>query len=76
MNKQISYDLGVSEKSVKVHRAAESLADLVQLAERAGIGPQIMEYWPVLYRIEKYFLLTLSHRIDNYLCVIKLNKGG
>jgi FixJ family two-component response regulator len=38
LNKQISYDLGVSEKSVKVHRAkvmekmqAESLADLFRL---------------------------------------------
>lgn len=35
-----------------------------------------MEYWPVLYHIENYFLLTLSHRIDNFLCVVKLIKGG
>jgi len=43
LNKQIAYDLGISEKTVKVHRAAESLADLVRLAEKEGIGPQIME---------------------------------
>jgi FixJ family two-component response regulator len=41
LNKQIAFDLGMSEKTVKVHRArvmqkmkAESLADLVRMAER------------------------------------------
>ena len=41
LNKQIAFDLGMSEKTVKVHRArvmqkmkAESLADLVRIAER------------------------------------------
>jgi RNA polymerase sigma factor (sigma-70 family) len=45
LNKQIAFDLGISEKTIKVHRArvmqkmqAESLADLVRLAEKAGIG--------------------------------------
>jgi RNA polymerase sigma factor (sigma-70 family) len=45
LNKQIAAELGTSEKTVKVHRrrvmdkmAAESLADLVRLADRAGIG--------------------------------------
>ncbi|MBI4522309.1 MAG: response regulator transcription factor [Deltaproteobacteria bacterium] len=44
LNKQIAYDLGIVEKTIKVHRArvmekmgAESLADLVRLAERVGI---------------------------------------
>jgi len=45
LNKQIAAELGTSEKTIKVHRgrvmekmAAESLADLVRLAGRAGIG--------------------------------------
>jgi RNA polymerase sigma factor (sigma-70 family) len=45
LNKQIAGELGTSEKTVKVQRArvmqkmeAQSLADLVRMAERAGIG--------------------------------------
>jgi FixJ family two-component response regulator len=45
LNKQIAYQLGTVEKTIKVHRArvmekmeVQSLADLVRLAERAGIG--------------------------------------
>ena len=44
LNKQIAFELGTSEKTIKVHRArvmqkmhAESLANLVRLAEKAGI---------------------------------------
>ncbi len=44
LNKQIAADLGTVEKTIKVHRAhlmtklkVRSLADLVRLAERAGI---------------------------------------
>ena len=44
LNKQIAYDLGISEKTVKVHRAkvmqkmdAGSLPDLVRFAEKLGI---------------------------------------
>ncbi len=43
LNKQVAYELGISEKTVKVHRArvmekmqADSLAQLVSLAERVG----------------------------------------
>jgi FixJ family two-component response regulator len=47
LNKQIGYELGTTEKTIKVHRArvmekmeAESLADLVRMAGRMGIeGP-------------------------------------
>jgi FixJ family two-component response regulator len=46
LNKQIAGDLGVVEKTIKVHRsrvmrklAVRSVADLVRLADRAGIKP-------------------------------------
>jgi FixJ family two-component response regulator len=46
LNKQIAADLGTVEKTIKVHRArvmekvqAASLAELVRLAQRAGIQP-------------------------------------
>jgi FixJ family two-component response regulator len=44
LNKQVAYELGTAEKTIKVHRArimekmhCESLAQLVRLAEKAGI---------------------------------------
>jgi FixJ family two-component response regulator len=44
LNKQIAFEMGISEKTIKVHRArvmqkmqAESLADLVRLAEKTGV---------------------------------------
>jgi FixJ family two-component response regulator len=47
LNKQIAADLGISEKTVKVHRGrvmekmnAPSLAELVRLADRAGLRRQ------------------------------------
>ena len=47
LNKQVGYELGTTEKTIKVHRArvmekmeADSLADLVRMAGRLGIaGP-------------------------------------
>ncbi len=46
LNKQIGQELGTGEKNIKVHRArvmekmrAESLADLVVMAERLGARP-------------------------------------
>ena len=46
LNKQIAYALGISEKTVKVHRArvmekmaVDSVAALVRLTEKAGIRP-------------------------------------
>jgi FixJ family two-component response regulator len=46
LNKQVGFELGTSEKTVKVQRArviekmgAHSLADLVRMADRLGIGP-------------------------------------
>jgi FixJ family two-component response regulator len=45
MNKQVAHELGTVEKTIKVHRSrvmekmgVESLAELVRLAERIGIG--------------------------------------
>lgn len=44
LNKQIAYDLGIVERTVKLHRAgameklhAQSTADLVRIAERLGV---------------------------------------
>jgi len=46
LNKQIAYDLGIAEQTVKIHRGrimkkiqVASLAELVRLADKAGIGP-------------------------------------
>lgn len=46
LNKQIAYDLDISEKTVKVHRGRvmeklgiDSVAELVRLTEKAGIEP-------------------------------------
>jgi FixJ family two-component response regulator len=48
LNKQIAFDLGTSEKTIKVHRArvmqkmqADSLADLVRMAERTVNSDQL-----------------------------------
>jgi FixJ family two-component response regulator len=45
LNKQVADDLGIAEKTIKIHRArvmekmrAHSLADLIHLADKAGIG--------------------------------------
>ena len=48
LNKQVAAELGIVEKTIKVHRArviekmgAESLADLVRAAEKLGIFPGV-----------------------------------
>jgi len=45
LNKQIAFDLGTGEQNIKLHRAqimrkmeVDSLAELVRIAERLGIG--------------------------------------
>jgi FixJ family two-component response regulator len=47
LNKQIAADLGIVEKTIKLHRGrmmrkmgVRTIADLVRMAERAGIQPQ------------------------------------
>jgi FixJ family two-component response regulator len=46
LNKQIAFDLGVAERTVKAHRArvmekmeADSLVQLVLMAQRLGVHP-------------------------------------
>ena len=46
LNKQIAFDLGISEETVKIHRgrvmqklAVGSVAELVRLCEKAGVAP-------------------------------------
>jgi FixJ family two-component response regulator len=46
LNKQVGYDLGISERTIKIHRhqvlekmEAESIADLVRMADDLGITP-------------------------------------
>jgi len=48
LNKQIAADLGIVEKTIKVHRSrmmrkmnATSVVDLVHLASLAGVNPNI-----------------------------------
>jgi FixJ family two-component response regulator len=50
LNKQIAFELGTVEKTIKVHRArvmekmqVDSLAELVRLAEKVGIPPKKKE---------------------------------
>jgi FixJ family two-component response regulator len=50
LNKQVAFELGTVEKTIKVHRArvmekmqVDSLADLVRLAEKVGIPAKQME---------------------------------
>ncbi|HSK31176.1 MAG TPA: LuxR C-terminal-related transcriptional regulator, partial [Candidatus Limnocylindria bacterium] len=47
LNKQIAYELGTVEKTIKVHRArvmdkmgANSVAELVRMAEKVGVAKQ------------------------------------
>ena len=46
LNKQIAWNLDIAEKTVKIHRGrimeklrVQSVADLVRLAEKAGVKP-------------------------------------
>jgi FixJ family two-component response regulator len=58
LNKQVGFELGTSEKTVKVQRArvmekmgARSLADLVRMADRLQIGPGADGAPPALERL-------------------------
>ena len=51
LNKQIAFELGTAEKTIKVHRArvmdkmdVDSLAELVRLVARLGIGEEKSEW--------------------------------
>jgi FixJ family two-component response regulator len=53
LNKQIAYELGIVEKTAKVHRGrvmnkmgARNLAELVRMAEQAGIVPTMVRKVP------------------------------
>jgi FixJ family two-component response regulator len=50
LNKQIAFDLGLSEITVKVHRGqvmrkmhASSLPDLARMADRLQLRPQLLQ---------------------------------
>lgn len=49
LNKQIAADLGTGEQNIKLHRghvmhklAVESIADLVRVAEKLGVGKTVI----------------------------------
>ncbi len=51
LNKQVAAELGVAEKTIKQHRAhvvdkmaAQSLANLVLMAERLGVRPNGLDF--------------------------------
>jgi FixJ family two-component response regulator len=51
LNKQVAAELGVAEKTIKQHRghvvdkmAAQSLAELVLMAERLGVRPSGVDF--------------------------------
>ena len=51
LNKQIAFEFGTAEKTIKVHRArvmakmeADSLAELVRVAARVGIGENLIAH--------------------------------
>jgi len=55
LNKEVAWELGISEKTIKVHRArvvekmgARSLPDLVRMAERLGIPSSPPDHAPAL----------------------------
>src|ERR1051326_8133417 len=56
LNKQIAYELGIVEKTAKVHRGrvmnkmgARNLAELVRMAEQSGIVPTMVKKIPELH---------------------------
>jgi FixJ family two-component response regulator len=53
LNKQIAYDLGIHERTVKLHRTAitrklnvQSVAELTRLTQEAGIFPSLVRTFP------------------------------
>jgi len=53
LNKQIAWDLGIHERTVKLHRTAittklkvQSVAELTRLAQEAGIFPELVRTFP------------------------------
>ena len=53
LNKQIAYDLGIHERTVKLHRTAittklnvQSVAELTRLTQEAGLFPSLVQSFP------------------------------
>lgn len=77
LNKQVAYDLGITEKTIKVHPAqvmqkmgTQSLADLVRPAENLGIrsspkGLSQVESW--IYRKIISSSSGISHPVRDFL---------
>jgi hypothetical protein len=60
LNKQVAFDLGINEKTIKVHRgrvmSAQSLADLVRMAEMLDIHfiiavPSPLDQGPIAFSL-------------------------
>jgi len=67
LNKQIGAELGIHEKTVKVHRmrvmrkmGVRSVAKLVQLVARAGIQPELAEISEPVSNAAKVLRLAMS----------------
>ena len=65
LNKQIAGELGTAEKTIKVHRAqvmhkmqADSLAELVRMADRLNLAPRAVSKFPAKVPVNRCSAVT------------------